>query len=478
MKLKAQVISALRWTVGARFSAQLFTWAITIIVIRLLSPGDYGLMAMAMAVIALLNLLNEMGMGAAVIQRRDLPDELLKKIFSLIFYVNLALYGLLYVLADPVADFFREERLGAVIRILGVQFIFMGFSLIPQSLLEREMDFKRRSVLEFMTTILGSIITLILALLDFGVWSLVYGNLARVTTRSIGLNVLRPYLRIPIPSFKGLSGVASFGGWVTLERILWYVYTEADVFIIGRLLGNELLGVYSVARHLASLPSQKLNASITQVSLPAFASIQTDHKRFKTYFLKASRILSIISMPVFFGIAAVAPEMVPALLGERWTDAVIPIQIMAVVMPLRMIGANVPTAVKAMGRPEVTVGNLAISCMIMPAAFYIGSNWGLIGVSLAWAVGYPLTFVVSVARAGRVTGVSVLEFIGTFWKPLLVSILMFAGVGMTRSILPSDVADWLVLALLTSSGIFFYFVFSLVLNRRECGETLAFIRGR
>ncbi len=301
MNLKNKVVTALRWTAGARILAQLVTWAITIVVIRLLSPSDYGLMAMSMAVIALLNLLNEMGMGAAVIQKRALSDSQLRSVFSLILVVNVTLYGVLWLSAKPLAIFFSEDRLIPVIRVLGLQFILMGISIIPQSLLEKALDFKARSVVEFVAALIGSGVTLVLALQEFDVWSLVYGNLARVAVRAIGFNILRPYLKAPTLSLRGIGSIASFGGWVTIERILWYVYTEADIFIIGRALGNDLLGIYSVARHLASLPAQKLNAAITQVSLPAFSAVQGEKEQFARYFIKATRMMSIVAVPVFFG---------------------------------------------------------------------------------------------------------------------------------------------------------------------------------
>jgi len=244
-RLGQQVISALKWMAAARFLSQLASWVI------LLSPEDYGLMAMAMAVITFLNLLAEMGMGAALIQKRDLDEGLVREAYTLAIAVNGLLYLALYQAAVPLASFFDETRLVDVVRVIGLQFFLLAFSIVPQSMLEKRMEFNRRAIVELVSTIAGSLFTLYLALEGMGVWSLVYGNLLRMLIRMLGLNFLYPYLRLPTWRLGRVMGIAKFGGWVTLERLLWYLYTESDIFIIGRMLGNEILGLYSVARQLA-----------------------------------------------------------------------------------------------------------------------------------------------------------------------------------------------------------------------------------
>ncbi len=478
MNFRAQVLTGLRWTTGAKLVGQLFNWTITIIVIRLLVPEDYGLMAMAMAVIALLNLVNEMGMGAAIIQRRTLETEMLRRVLGLVILVNLALFAALYLAAPMLAAFFAEPRLIEVVQILSVQFVLIGISVIPQSLLEKRMAFKERSLVELIATTGGSLATLWFALVDMGVWALVYGNLVRAGIRALGLNLASPFLHLPNFNLAGIGKLASFGGLVTVERVLWYLYTEADVFIIGRLLGSELLGVYAVARHLASLPSQKLNSVITQVSLPAFAAIQDERERFAAYLVKATRVLSMVAFPLFFGIAAVAPELVRVFLGGQWEAAIVPMQIIALAMPLRMVGANIPTAVKAAGRPDINVMNLSIACVIVPGGFLIGANWGLLGVSMAWLIAYPVAFGIGVARARRATGVSLRSFAAANVRAAAISVLMYAAVVAGRALIPDDATPLIVLTALTTIGVSAYTALSAIFNREDAKEVFALARGR
>lgn len=478
MALKKQVLTALRWTVGAKFMTQLFTWAITIIVIRLLTPGDYGLMTMAMAVIALLNLLNELGMGAAVIQRRDLTERQLRQIFGLVLTVNAVLYTLLFFSAPLLSAFFKEPRVVDVVRVAGLQLLFMGFAVIPQSLLERALDFRRKSILEFFCSVCNSVVTLVLAYSGYGVWSLVFGSMTGYVLRTIGMNVISPFPHWPSFNWQGLRGIAAFGGMVTLERVLWYVYTQADVFIIGRLLGKEVLGVYAVAKHLASLPSQKLNAVITQVSLPAFSRIQTEPERVADYLLKATQALAVFAIPVFWGLSAVAPELIRVALDAKWAAAILPMQLISLVMPLNLVGSIVPTAVKAMGRPDITVVNLAIASAIVPAGLWVGSHWGIVGVSIAWALTYPVSFLIAIARASVVTGVSAWRYFHAMARAAVAGAGMYLAVLGCRIALSGVVPEAVLLGLMVAAGVVSYGALSWLVNRAQLRDTLALVRGR
>src|SRR5689334_118598 len=201
---RSRVLSAVRWSAGAKLASQSLSWVITIVVIRLLRPEDYGLMAMATIFVGLLTLFNELGVAAPII-----------------------------------AMFFDEPRLVLLMRVLALQFVIVAFSVVPQSLLERELSFKRRSLADLVSTTIGALATLVLAFLGHGVWALVWGNLAQLSSNMVLVNLARPYLRWPSFKLAGLRDVATFGGYVSMARLLWYFYAQADIFIGGRLLGHE-----------------------------------------------------------------------------------------------------------------------------------------------------------------------------------------------------------------------------------------------
>ena len=202
--MRDQVMSALRWTVGARLTAQVIAWAITLIVIRILSPTDYGLLAMATVFISFLAMFSEFGLGSAIVQRPDIDVATLRRTFGVIVVIHFLLAGLALAAAPLIADFFAEPRLAPIVRTLSLQFVFGAFAVIPDAMLQRRMEFRRRSLLDLSGAIVSSLTTLALALAGHGVWALVVGSLLRQAWKTVGINVLSPFGHWPAFSLNSL----------------------------------------------------------------------------------------------------------------------------------------------------------------------------------------------------------------------------------------------------------------------------------
>ena len=433
--MKQKVLSGLRWSVGGKAASQLAVWASTIIVMRLLQPEDYGLMAMAAFFISLCLLINELGMGAAIVQAKEVTERMVRQVFGLVLLVNAVFFIILTAGSPLIARFFDEPRLVGIVSALALQFLMMAVSVIPNALLSREMDFRSKSIVEVIGMIASAIVTLILAWTGAGVWSLVIGSLVGVAIRSVGFCIIKPYCKRPTFNFSDFADRAKFGGYISVNRILWYLYSQADVFIVGKLLGKTLLGYYSVAMHVASLPMQKVGSILQQVALPAYSQLQDNRELAATYVLKASRIISFFAFPIFFGISSVAAEVVTVALGEKWLPAIMPLQLLSLIIPLRTVQISIGPAVNGLGRPDVNVRNLIVACIVMPVSFYIGSFWGLLGVSLAWIIAYSLWFVYMLSRSLKVIGATMTEFFKTMQLPTLYSTAMYGGVYLVKFLL-------------------------------------------
>ncbi|MEO0972268.1 MAG: oligosaccharide flippase family protein, partial [Pseudomonadota bacterium] len=240
-----RVISGFRWLALGRLAGQAGTWVVTLIVIRLLAPEDYGLMALATMVIGFFTLFEEFGLGAAITQREQLDHGQVGKVFGVVLVVNAVTALLLIALAPALAAFFDEPRLVPIVQALSIRFPMLALIVIPEAMLVRRMQFKRKAGVAFVSMITGSLISLAFALSGAGVWALVWGSVGATLVRSIGMNAAARYFTWPRFALRGLGDVVSFGGQVTINRVLWYFYAQADVFIIGRLLGKEVLGVYA-----------------------------------------------------------------------------------------------------------------------------------------------------------------------------------------------------------------------------------------
>lgn len=476
MSFSARIIAGLGWTAGGRFVGQLVAWGVSIIVIRILSPQDYGLLAMAAVLTGFVALFSELGLGWAVVHAREVNTATLRKVFGLVILVNGGLSVLVFALAPLVAVFFGENRLTEIIRVIAIQFLIVAPGVIPDAILQRELEFKRRSFVELSATIAGGAATLGLALTGFGVWSLIYGSLLAITWRTIGINFVRPFLHLPSLGFKGLGKLFAFGGYVAVSRMLQYLYLQSDLVIGGRFLGKEQIGYYSVGMHLASLPMQRISVILNEVAFPAFASIQDERERVGIYLLRSIRLLSLFGFSVFWGIAAVAPEIVSVLLGDKWEPAILPLQLLALVMPVRMIGQLMPPTLQGVGKAKLVARNQLLACIVLTIAFLVGVQFGIVGLSAAWLIAFPLALLANLRTWLPVLGLRAGQLLGAMAKPAIAGAGMLAAVAAFRT--QEIVVGPYALLIFILVGAASYAVLSLAINRQGLRDVrLLFLAG-
>lgn len=465
MIFRTQVLSGLRWVAGTRILSQLFTWVVTIVVVRILTPADYGLLAMASVLIDFLTMMAQFGVGAALVQAAEIDERKLRQMFGFVILVNLGLFGATYFAAALVAEFFQEQRLVTIVRVLSVQFILMIFAVVPDAMLSRKLDFKRLSLIDLTTAITASLTSLVLALTGSGVWALVWGSLVGALWRTVALNVLSPFLRWPDFSYRGTRQLLFFGGNVTVSRILWFFYSQSDVIIAGRVLGKELLGFYSVAMNLASLPANRISAILNQVSFPAFARMQGDREKYASSFLLAVRLQSMCMFPVLWGISSIAPELVQVLLGSKWLSAAVPLQLLALIMPVHMLAPFMNTVAMGLGRADVALKQVLLASLIMPVAFMIGSRWGLVGIAVAWVAAFPLVFIGAMLLFLPAIGMRIRDILEAMARPVLASLVMYVMVTVARISLEPATDHLARMMLLIVVGVVVYGVLTMLVNR-------------
>jgi len=476
MDLRQNVISGVRWTGGARILGNFISWCITILVMRLLTPQDYGLMAIATIFILFLLQLHELGLGAILVQKKDLDETTIRQVLAALLLINFGFALILLFTAHLIEDFFKEPRIVPLIRLLSIVFILKPYSVVPSALLERGMHFRGKSIVDFISTVTGSLVTLILALSGCGVWSLAWGELSIHVSRAIGLNFFCSRLRAPSFNFKGIKGIIPFSSYMTIYRILWFIFSQADIFIVGKLLGKQFLGFYSVAMSFATLPMEKISVVFNQVALTAFARIQTDKAKVASHFLKAIRVVSFMSFPLMWGISCIAPELVSVLLGDKWEMVALPLQLLSLVVPLRMIVNLMNPAVIGIGRPDISLFNVLMASILVPLGVIIGVHWGITGVCIAWVIAFPLVFLSNLWRVSSVLGVSFLDVLSAMASPALAGAVMAGGVMTAKVAFGTNPKSIPHLALLITIGVIAYGIIALIANKKGYHEVLELIR--
>ena len=473
--LRKNVLSAVGWSAGTRLVGQLINWAMTLLVIRFLRPEDYGLMGLAMAVTGFLQSMSYVGISDTVVQSRSIDDGLLRSTFGFVIIVNTAFVVLLWCLAPFVAQFYGDARLIDLLRVASLVFVFIIVQAIPGALLQRRLDLKRISRIEFVANIIGGLSGLALAWLGFGVWSLMIAMLVSTGWRSLGLFWAEPFWQRPSLRFRGYAAILKNGGIRTAEQAIWYLYNSSDVLLIGKLLGPVPLGIYTVARQVAAIPAEKLAVVLKPAAFPAFSMVQHDHAEALRHLSKAMRLIALATFPVFFGISAIAPQIVQIVLGSQWASAVVPLSLLALGMTLRPVGIILPSFLMGLGQFKASFSNTVFGAVLFPVAYIVGSRWGIEGVCVAAVLAYPVQFFVLVRRCAISAGGHIGALLTPLARPLFGALAMFFCVLAAQYFLPFK-SPALTAAVLVALGAAVYGSFCWIFCRSTVQEFIALAR--
>jgi teichuronic acid exporter len=450
MDVERQSAIALKWSTLAKLLGQGVSWAVTLVVLRLLSPEDYGLMAVATVIVSLVAGVAELGLGSSLIQARSIGQDELRRVAGALLLLNVACAVLIAASAPLFAAWFDEPRIVNVIRVSSLQFILNAIEAVPMALAHRNMAFKRVAGIELSSTFVASLTTLALAWAGWGVWALVLGNLAGGATRAAIFLVQGGWIW-PLFRFGGIASHIRFGGAVTATRLLWQFTYQSDVLIAARFLSEQAVGLYSVSVYLATLPMHKAMGIVNQVAFPAVARLQDELPRLRIRLLEAIRLLGFVAVPILWGISAVAPEFVHVLLGEKWADAIVPLQLVSLAAPLRMLSAVLATALAAIGRADLELYNTIVGFVVLPIALLCGAQWQIAGLAAAWLVAVPVIFTLNFPRSSRALDISLRDIGITMRAPLLAGMLMYGVVAGLRPLLAA-LPEAVVLPLLVIAG--------------------------
>ena len=450
------MVDGVFWLTVVKVVGQVISWTITVYVVRILSPDDYGLSAMAWVFISFIILFNELGLSAALVQKSHLAEEDLSNVFWAVLSINVALYALSFLAAPIVASFYDEPRVTEVIRVASVVFIIRSAGLISNGMLTREMAFNRQSQAELIGSTCGALATLGLAMKGFGVWSLVYGSIVGDLVRNLLFCAFHPWkLRFSF-SFSQVKGLIDFGSKVAVARLFWYLYANMDLLIAGKILGKTQLGYYAIAVQFALIPIDKLVSTISHVAFPTFSRVQNDPALLRRYYLKIVKFVAFASFPVCWGLFLIAESAVPLFLSDKWQPSVLPLQVLSMVTAFRALHLMNTPLEMAVGKPNITILNFVIIVSVLSLSFMTGSSYGLKGLAYSW-VAFPVVFVITTRITLSLVGLSLAEYVRELRHPFLATGLMVLAVLLGQSLvlenfnLPVQAAGTVILGLVSYS---------------------------
>ena len=328
--LQHKTVSALLWSFLQTAVQKGLQFVIGIILARLLFPEQFGLIGMLALFMAVIQAFLDSGFGAALIQKREVTKTDTCSVFYFNILVGLVAACLLSLAAPWIADFYNQPILTPLTRALSLTCVINSFGIIQQTLLTKQLDFKIQTKVGLIAGSLSGTVGITLAMLDFGVWSLVVQHVSAAFVSVVCLWVFSPWRPALIFSFKALGNMFGFGSRLLLSSVLNQIFDNIYLVVIGKLFSATDLGYFARAKSLNDIPSQSLSEMAGRVMFPVFSTIQDDPVRLKVGFKKALIFLGLVNFPMMIGLAVVAHPLVLVLLTDKWAPCVEYFQLLCV----------------------------------------------------------------------------------------------------------------------------------------------------
>jgi O-antigen/teichoic acid export membrane protein len=431
--LRSKTVSAMSHLGIGGALGKLISLGTTLLLARLLSPADYGLMEIALMVVSFVGFLNEIGMGSAIVQKPELRADEVNGCFAIAVAASIVLFGATVLASGPIAHFFKRVELQPMISVLAVGFILGALGTVSQAFLRKEMHFKAIAGVNILSIVIQSIVSVMLALSGCGVWSLVWGSLTAAAVTSTGFFLLSPWRPVGRYGIREAVGLAIYGMHVTTSRIFWFLYTNADKAIVGKLLGTSAVGIYGMAASLATLPSSQITSLVINVASPLFSKLQRDLPRLSAVVLKLTRAIAYLTYPALLGMIACSRELIFVVLGPKWMECLVPFAALCLMGLIKSVDPLLSQVLTSIGDVRKLAAYTAMCAAVMSLAFAAGA-WldGLRGVSIAWIVVYPVLSVKLLRDVSRVTGMPIGAYYRNLLPPLLAAAAMCAAVLLLR----------------------------------------------
>jgi len=373
MNLKSKAARGIRWTAVNTVTITVIQFVQLAILGRLLSPNDFGLMAMLMVVIEIAGVFSQMGLSEAIISKKNTNSDQLASLYWINVVAGLMLYAFLHLCSPAIAIFFGESQLKNMLPVVAILFIISSFGIQFEALLRKHLLFNISTQINICVTILSFAVAVVLALQGFGVWSLIFAQLGLHVAKSLAL-ILVAWRQNWLPrlhfSFNEIREHFFFGLHRVGAMVANQFNSRVDQLVIGSLLGPVALGYYNMGFRIVMQPIQRINPILTQVAFPVFSMIQEDNEKLKKAFLKMIRLLMSINAPLLIGISAIAPLVVPLLLGEQWIPSVPIVQVLAFYALIRSLGNAGGSLIMAKGMASWTLYWNLFLMLIIPASVY------------------------------------------------------------------------------------------------------------
>jgi len=449
--LRNKTVGALLWSAVERFGQQGVRFLTTIILARLLTPEDFGVLGILMVFIIVAESVVNNGFGTALIQKKTVTEDDLTTAFVISVVVAALLYGIIFASAGAIARFYGQPQLELFTKVLAVVVLLDAFVVIQRVQFERQLNFRRLSNITVVSTLLSGAVGIGLSVYGAGVWSLI----AQLIAQKVFLIVFLWYHSIWVPrgSFEigSFQRLFSYGWKLQVSGILDSFFRNLHALIIGRYFAVDLVGYYMQAKKLKDLPLHNLSAVVGKVTFPAFSSIQDDLRRLKRGYRQSITMLVLVAFPLVVGMFVTAPRLIPVVLGDQWMESIPFFRMICVVGLLYVLQASNMNILKVTGRTDIFLRLEVVKKLLTVVAVLVSIRWGVYALVASGIVTSYIAFVLNATFAGRLIHYPMRQQVQDVLPYLLLALLMGVLVWLI-GLIPIPI-DWVVLVLQTIVGV-------------------------
>ena len=450
-----RVAKGAAWMIGARMADRLIALANTVVLARVLAPADFGLMAMAFSVIALIELASAFGFELSLVRAANPPREHYDTVWTLRALFGLACGAATALAGWPAASYYGDDRLAAIMLVLGVSWAINGAANIGVVDFQRNLEFHKEFRLLISKRVVGVATSIGLAALTGSYWALVAGT---VVTQALGLilsyswHPFRPRLSL---AMKG--EVFSFSAWVFINSLASFGNMRAADFVLGKTHGATELGHYKLGEEIGQLPGTELVMPINRALLPGVSRMVEDGKTLREVVLAATGVVALVLVPASLGIHAVAEPLVRVVLGEKWLATIPVVQLMAINSLFLAFAANQHMSFIAAGKPHLpALLNVSRLLVYAPAVFLMVPASGPPGAAMAATISSVLMLILGIGLSQKAFALRYGEYLPAVWRPIVASCVMWAAVRWFGMEGVSGMAESLRLVAMVVAGVVVY----------------------
>jgi O-antigen/teichoic acid export membrane protein len=365
----------------------------------------------------------------------------LSQAFTISLALAMGLYGVLWVLSGVIRVRDAFDGFVTLLRACAILVLFVPFQSMASAMLERDLKYAQQSIVVVAMAVVQSGLTVGLAITDHGVWSLALSLLgARLTQAILTMYLAGFWPALAVPTAEG-GKLLHYGMIISAGTLLWYVYGNADVTIVTGTLGVVAAGYYSVALQIVMMPVDKVSAVVNQIAFATYCKLQAEPDRMRSLFRQLLVVRSLLATPALVGLALVAEDAVPLVIGEKWGPAIVLLQLLAPLGIAMIVGVSFSPLFYALGRPDIMLKYTMASAVVLPTAFFVGCKaGGVVGVSIAWLVTYPLSIVALVQATRRLTGIALADIFSMLSSVMVASVFMAGMVLVVRYAMADEIA--------------------------------------